>query len=206
MAYTWHYLRRPVKDGPCDQLNLAATVERAARQGFFDRPVLERRVTDHGHLILLVDQGGSMVPFHRLTRELVETLGEARLGRVEIGYFQNTPAERVYLDRYRKQSIPLAHLLADCDSGTGVLIVSDAGAARGGRNQARFRATARIVVRIQQRTALLAWLNPVPKVRWPGTTAQLIRAIVDNNMYPMDADGFSNAVDVLRGQAPGGWH
>jgi hypothetical protein len=202
MAYTWHYLRRPVKDGPRDQLDVDATVQRTARQGFFDQPVLGRRVTDHGHLILLVDEGGSMVPFHRLTRELVETLGDARLGRVDVGYFQNTPAEQVYLDRHRTESIPLGNLLADCDSVTGVLIVSDAGAARGGRNQARFRATARVLVQLKQRTALLAWLNPVPEARWPGTTAQLIGAIV--GMYPMDADGFGNAVDVLRGQAPGG--
>jgi uncharacterized protein with von Willebrand factor type A (vWA) domain len=84
-----------------------------------------------------------------------------------------------------------------------VLIVSDAGAARGGRDQARFRATARLLVGIKQRTAHLAWLNPVPRARWPGTTAQLIGAIVP--MHPMDEDGFGNAIDVLRGLAPGSW-
>jgi hypothetical protein len=57
------------------------------------------------------------------------------------------------------------------------------------------------LVGIKQCTALLAWLNPVPARRWPGTTAQLIGAIV--RMYPMDEDGFSNAVDVLRGQVAG---
>jgi uncharacterized protein with von Willebrand factor type A (vWA) domain len=201
MAYTWHYLRRPVRDGPRDRLDLSATVERAARQGFFDRPVLERRVTDHGHLILLVDQGGSMVPFHRLSRELVDTVDGAGLGRIDIGYFQNTPAERIYLDPQRTQSADLERLLADCSTESSVLVVSDAGAARGGRDPGRFRSTARVLAGIKRRTALLAWLNPVPAARWRGTTAQLIGAIV--RMFPMDEDGFSNAVDILRGQAAG---
>lgn len=202
MAYSWHYLRRPVKDGPRDRFDLPATVDRVARQGFFDRPVLGRRVTDHSHLILLVDQGGSMIPFHRLTRELVETLDEAGLGRVDIRYFQNTPAAQIYLDPHRTHPVPLTDLVAECNSDSSVLIVSDAGAARGGRDQARFRATVRVLVGIKQRTARLAWLNPVPEVRWAGTTAQLIGATV--SMFPMDEDGFGNAVDRLRGQARGG--
>jgi uncharacterized protein len=202
MAYSWHHLRYPVKDGPRDQLDLPGTVDLAARQGFFDRPVLERRVSDHGHLILLVDQGGSMVPFHRLTRELAETLDEAGLGRIDIRYFQNSPAAQVYLDPHRTRPVPLDELLGECGSDSSVLVVSDAGAARGGRDQARFRASARVLVGIKQRTARLAWLNPVPEARWAGTTAQLIRAIVA--MFPMDEDGFSNAIDRLRGQAQGG--
>ena len=201
MAYSWRHLRRPVKDGPCDRLNLSATVERAARQGFFDRPVLDRRESDHAHLVLLLDQGGSMTPFHRLTRELVDTVGDAGLGQLAIGYFQNTPPEQVYRDPHRTDPVPLSRLLADCGSESSVLIVSDAGAARGGRAQQRFRATARAVVDIRRHTARLAWLNPVPAARWPGTTAQLIAAIVP--MQPMDEDGFSNTVDLLRGLAIG---
>ncbi|WP_200286277.1 hypothetical protein [Rhabdochromatium marinum] len=201
MAYSWHYLRRPVKDGPRDQLDLPATIDRAARQGYFDQPVLERRVTDHSHLVVLLDQGGSMVPFHHLTRELVETLNDAGLGRVDIGYFQNTPAAQVYMDAHRTRPTPLKDLLAECGVDSSILVVSDAGAARGGRDQTRFRASARVLVGLKQRTARLAWLNPVPSQRWAGTTAQLIGAIVD--MFPIDEDGFSNAVDRLRGQL--GW-
>jgi uncharacterized protein with von Willebrand factor type A (vWA) domain len=76
MVYTWRYLRRPVKDGPRNVLDLAATVERAARRGLFLEAVYERRETNHAHLVLLIDQGGSMVPFHRFTRDLVETACE----------------------------------------------------------------------------------------------------------------------------------
>lgn len=201
MAYAWHHLRKPVKDGPLDRPDLAATVDRAARQGFFDRPVLQRRASDHAHLLLLVDQGGSMVPFHRLTRELVETVTAAGLGCLDIGYFHNTPADAVYSNPHRTQPVQLGDLLADCTDDASVLIVSDAGAARGSLEQQRFRAMARVLISIKQRTTQLAWLNPVPAQRWSGTTAQLIGALLP--MFAMDEDGFSNAVDILRGQIIG---
>jgi uncharacterized protein len=205
MAYSWRYLRRPVKDGPCDRLDLDATVERAARLGYLDRPVLGRRITDHGHLLVLVDQGGSMVPFHRLTRDLVQTAEESVLShagrRVDIAYFHNVPPKQVYLDAHRTRLVALDELLQGCTHESGVLVVSDAGAARGGRSSQRFAATARILVQIKQRGGGLAWLNPVPEDRWPGSTAALIRAIVP--MFAMNEDGFGNAVDILRGQAVG---
>ncbi len=201
MAHTWRYLRRPVKDGPPGPVDLPATVERAARQGFFDRTVQERRTTDHAHLVLLVDQGGSMVPFHRLTRDLVQTAGDSGLGRVDIGYFQNVAPERIYLDPRRTRSVALEQLLAGCTAETGVLLVSDAGAARGGRDQQRFQATARLLVQLKRLSWNVAWLNPVPRTRWEGTSAQLIESMV--SMFPMDDYGFSNAVDVLRGQPSG---
>jgi len=205
MAYGWRYLRRPAKDGPCDRLDLGATVERAARLGYFDRPVLGRRIMDRGHLLVLVDQGGSMVPFHRLTRDLVQTARECVLShagrRVDIAYFQNVPPEQVYADPHLTERLALADLLADCSPESGVLVVSDAGAARGTRSPPRFAATARVLVRLKQRSGALAWLNPVPESRWPGSTAALIRAIVP--MFAMNEDGFANAVDVLRGQALG---
>lgn len=206
MAYTWRYLRRPVKDGPCDRLDLAATVERTARLGYFDRPVLGRRITDHGHLVLLVDQGGSMVPFHRLTRDLVQTAADSALvhvgRRVDIAHFHNVPPEQVYFDLHLTRPLALDRLLADCTPESSVLIASDAGAARGGLDRQRFTSTAKILVKLKQRCGAVAWLNPVPTERWSGSTAALIAAVVP--MFPMDEDGFGNAVDVLRGQALGG--
>jgi uncharacterized protein len=205
MAYIWRYLRRPVKDGPRDVLDLDATVERTTRLGYFDGPVFGRRGTDHGHLVLLVDQGGSMVPFHRLTRDLVQTAADSAQGnsgrRVDIAYFQNVPPARVHLDPYLTRPLDLDWLLADCTSESSVLIASDAGAARGALDRRRFTATVRILVRLRQRVGSLAWLNPVPAQRWPGSTAALIAAVVP--MFAMDEDGFGNAVDVLRGQS--GW-
>jgi uncharacterized protein with von Willebrand factor type A (vWA) domain len=199
MVYTWRYLRRPVKDGPRDMLNVAATVERTAHQGFLLQSVYDRRESNHAHLVLLVDQGGSMVPFHRFTRDLVETATtESTLRQVDVAYFHNLPPERVFRDPHLTESLPLAAVLGGCSPDSSILVVSDGGAARGYRNMDRIRTTTEVLVGIKRLTTLIAWLNPMPQSRWAGTSAQFIARLVP--MFQMDPDGFSNAVDVLRGQ------
>jgi uncharacterized protein with von Willebrand factor type A (vWA) domain len=204
MIYAWRYLRRPVKDGPRDVLDVAATVEQTARQGFFLRAVYDRRPRNYAHLVLLVDQGGSMVPFHRFTRDLVETARDeqaSQIRQVEVAYFQNVPPPHVFLDPHLTESRPLERLLAGVTPDTSVLLVSDAGAARGYRSTTRIRATAEFLVELKRRTTLIAWLNPMPQSRWASTSAQFIARLAPH-MFQMDRDGFGNAIDALRGQRP----
>ena len=199
MIYTWRYLRRPLPDGPRDQLNVDATVEQAARQGYFLQPVYDRRERNHAHLVLLIDQGGSMTPFHRFSRDLIETAcDESSIERVDVVYFHNVPPESIYQDPHLMQPQPLTKLLAECNPDSSLLFVSDAGAARGHRRLARIRATAECLARLKRVSSFIAWLNPMPAPRWDGTSAQFIAGLVP--MFQMDPDGFSNAVDCLRGQ------
>jgi uncharacterized protein with von Willebrand factor type A (vWA) domain len=199
MIYTWRYLRRPVKDGPRNVLNLAATVEQTARRGLFLEPVYERLETNRAHLVLLLDQGGSMVPFHRFTRDLSETAcEEGPIGQVDVAYFRNVPTGSLYRDPHLTEPLALDDALAGCSPDSSILLVGDAGAARGYRNLQRVRASTKLLVDLKRMTTLIAWLNPMPRHRWSGTSAELIAHLVP--MFQMDPDGFSNAVDVLRGQ------
>jgi uncharacterized protein len=201
MAYSWRYLRSPVRDGPADVLDLSATVEQAARQGFLLAPIYRRRERNAAHLVLLIDQGGSMTPFHRFTQDLLETARDEAnaIERVEIFYFHNVPTASVYHDRFVTEAIPLDEALAEVSSDTSIMIVSDGGAARGYRSEERIRTTVDCLARLKQRTSLLAWLNPMPQGRWAGTSAQVIAYLVP--MFQMDPDGLSTAIDVARGQS-----
>ena len=170
MAYTWRYLRRPMADGPADVLDVEATVEQATRQGFFLAPVYRRREVNHACLLLLIDQDGSMTPFHRFNRDLVETVEEdSTLSEIQIYYFHNVPTDRVYRDSHLTQPVSTEQVLAGCDLDTSVLIVSDAGAARGDRRMERIRATIEFLVKLKQQTSLIGWLNPMPhRTPWRG--------------------------------------
>ncbi len=202
MIYGWRYLRRPIPDGPKDVLDIQTTVEKAAQQGFFIAPVYRRRERNHAHLILLLDQGGSMTPFHRYVRDVVETAQhESTIKQVDTFYFHDVPADSVYLDPHLTKTVLLEdHVLKRCSSGTSVLIVSDAGAARGHRQLDRIRLTTEFLSRLKQHTMLIAWLNPMPMKRWEGTSAQIIAHLIP--MSEMNLDGFSMAIDNLRGQSP----
>jgi uncharacterized protein len=201
MIYGWRSLKRMVADGSPTLLDEAATVAAYVNQGgIYTGPVYRRRSRNAARLVLLVDQNGSMVPFHRFTRDLVETAqSESPLEpeNVRVVYFQNVPGEYVYDDRYLTEPIELAEVLADCDADTSVLVVSDGGAARGYRRQERIQATTRRLRQIKRRSQLLAWLNPFSEARWQGSSAEILRYLVP--MFAMDRIGFGDAIDVLRG-------
>jgi uncharacterized protein len=202
MIYNWRYLRRPVADGPLNVLDVDATIKKATHQGFYLAPVYRRQERNNAHLLLLLDQNGSMTPFHRFIRDLVETaLYESSLQpeKVNVFYFHNVPAASVYKDLYLTEPIALQTVLASCDNETSVLIVSDAGAARGYRKLERIRAATSFLFKLKQYTSLIAWLNPMPEERWIGSSAEIIANLVP--MYEMDNNGLSNAIDIVRGQS-----
>src|SRR6266487_1365618 len=74
-------------------------MKETGRQGVLLRPVMLPRRTNRTQLLLLIDHGGSMVPFHSLSRRLAETaLRGGRLDRAGIYYFHNCPTEYLYRD------------------------------------------------------------------------------------------------------------
>ncbi len=197
LSYGWRSLRRLRADGALDVVDVEGTIQQVARQGFYLAPVLKRREVNHARLLLFVDRQGSMVPFHRFTRELVETAREdASLETVQVYYFYNVPQQYVYTDEHLTQPIELARVLADCDRQTSAIVVSDAGAARGNRRLERIRETTKFLVELRSYTELIGWLNPVPKVRWQATTAEILAYLV--RMETMSQDGFSTTIDVMR--------
>ncbi len=142
------------------------------------------------------------MPFHRFTRDLVETAlapGVFPEDQVHVGYFHNFPTEYVYRDAHLTSPRPLADLLAECDRETSVLIVSDAGAARGFRRIERIRKTTEFLVKLKQYSSLISWLNPMPRDRWLGSSAAVMGYLVP--MEQMDPNSLGNAIDVVRGQS-----
>jgi hypothetical protein len=199
MQYAWRYLRRMIADGPPDVLDVAATVAQTARQGFYYAPVWRRRECNHAHLVLLLDHLGSMVPVHHYLRDLAETARyESPLGQVDVYYFYNVPGEVLYTDPLLTQEPqPLGQVVQSISEFTAVLIVSDAGAARRHHELDRVLATLECLDTLRAVTPYVAWLNPMPEVRWWNTSAEVIARQVA--MFSMSHDGLSNAVEVLRG-------
>lgn len=199
MAYTWRRLYRPTASLGEDEVDIAATVERVARWGFFLEPVYRQGQSYRTHLLLLIDQNGSMMPFHRFTRELLET-AQQELGsdHVEVSYFHNVPTTQVYSDSHLSKPRALDSMLEICSRRTAMVIVSDAGAARRTYSTARIDATRRFLGQARQHTHLVSWLNPMPEDRWPATSAHMIAR--DIAMFPMEPQGFSGLIDVARGQ------
>ena len=201
MKQSWRYLRRPVREGPRIELDVEATVNQIGRQGLLLEPVLVPRRVNRAELLLLIDQGGSMVPFHALSRRLTETaLRGGRLGRTGVYYFHNSPIDYLYHSPNHQNAEAISNILANLPSErTGVLIFSDGGAARGGFSPERLELTAVFLEQLKQKVRYIAWLNPMPRSRWSGTTADDIAHLVP--MFEVSRRGLQDAIDVLRGRS-----
>lgn len=199
MKQSWRYLRRPVREGPPEELDIAATVEKIGREGILREPVLVPVRSNRARLILLIDRDGSMVPFHALSRQLAET--SRRGGRLEqagLYYFHDYPDGYLYRDPARLQALPIPDALAAIGKQAAVLIVSDAGAARGNRDAERVKHTQEFIQQLKQSVRYYAWLNPMPNTRWPGTTAGEIAHLAP--MFEMNRHGLDAAISTLRGR------
>ena len=200
MKQSWRFLRRPVRSGPRTELDIDATVNRFSRQGGVLEPVLVPRRVNQTELLILSDHEGSMVPFHGVSQRLVETARQAgRLGKTNLYYFANCPKGYLYHDPYFQDSQSIHDLLLrHVSKRTVVMIISDAGAARGGFNQQRLNLTGKFLQLFRSHVGHIVWLNPMPRERWENTTAVGIAQQV--SMFEFSRHGLQQSVDILRGR------
>jgi uncharacterized protein len=203
MKQCWRYLRRPIREGIPVELDIEATVNKIGRQGILLAPVLVPRRVNRSELLLLIDRDGSMVPFHDLSQRLAETaMRGGRLGNAGIYYFHNCPVDYLYHDPHHLEAELIDNLLLDLRADkTGILIFSDAGAARGGYSEERIELTGDFIKQIKTKVRYIAWLNSMPKSRWDGTTASEVAKLVP--MFELTRRGLQNAITLLRGS---GYH
>ncbi|MGI5184653.1 VWA domain-containing protein [Dactylosporangium sp. CA-152071] len=105
VAQIWRRLRRPVRRGPLTEVDVDATVDRFARTGLAEGPVLVPRRVNAARLLLLVDRDGSMAPYHGFVDHVVGSVVRAgRLDDITVAYFRNTPGRS--RDRSALASLP----------------------------------------------------------------------------------------------------
>ena len=199
MKQCWRYLRRFVRAGPATELDIDSTVNRIGQNGFLLNPVLIPPRVNQTELLLLIDYGGSMVPFHMFAHLLAKTaIRGSRLGKVTVYYFHNVPTHHLYLDIARVKYKKIETIFNELHSSSKVIIFSDAGATRGSLSLSRYRQTWNILQSLHTYTHHIAWLNPLPKERWIETTADKISTIVP--MLEIDHKGLDTAIQILRGK------
>jgi uncharacterized protein with von Willebrand factor type A (vWA) domain len=200
MKQSWRYLKRPVREGLPVELDLEATVNQIGYKGILLDLVLVPPRVNRSELFLLLDQDGSMVPFHLLSRRLGETLLHGgRQGKVGIYYFQNYPTEYLYRDCYRQEAESIEKFLLRLHTErSSILIFSDAGAARGRYTEKRVELTKNFLTKLKRKVRYVAWLNPMPKEYWKDTTAEQINKMVP--MFEFSRRGLQDAIGVLKGR------
>lgn len=201
MRQSWRFLRQPLATGLTNELNIQQTIRQFARDGFLSDVYYHKTYEDKLRLLLLIDYKGSMVAFHTLAQQLINTVQQEEYRRhIQVCYFHDVPKKHLFLNQARTKAIQKEKLLQQVSAKqTRVLIFSDAGAARGKMELARIDDTWDFVDELLPKVRQMVWLNPVPRKRWEGTTAEEIAAITP--MFEINQQGFRAAIRHLRGKS-----
>ena len=199
-------LRRFAREGNADELDLDATIEGTARQGWLD---IKMRPERHNavKLLLFLDVGGSMDPFIKLVEELFSA-ATTEFKNLEFFYFHNCLYEGVWKDNKRRWSdrTNTWDILHKYGHDYKVVFVGDAAMSpyeitHPGGSVEHFNEEAGAVwlQRLTQRFQRFAWLNPEPQDRWDYVQSiGIARQLLAERMYPLTLHGLDNAIRALK--------
>lgn len=177
-------------------IDIAATVEQVAKQGYvedWEKGEEDGFVT---RWTLMIDTGGSMSPFQDLCNAIVHSVNNSSMkNEGDVYYFTNVASRNIYLNADQTRIMPMRQLSEG--SPRNILIISDAGAARGEFRQQRVDRTYEMLYRLRRHR--VAWLNPIPMSRWKNTSAAKIASYVKMFEPGNDnSDTLGNIVQVLK--------
>jgi uncharacterized protein len=198
-------LRRFAREGAADELDIDATIDGTARQGWLDvrlRP--ERR--NAVKLLLFLDVGGSMDPFVTQCEQLFSA-ATSEFRDLEFFYFHNCVYEGVWKENRRRfdARIPTLDLLHTYGRDYKLLFVGDAAMSPyeithpgGSVEHHNDEAGALWLRRLTEAYPAAAWLNPAPVAQWVYTASTaLIRDLMADRMYPLTIEGIDAATRTL---------
>ena len=198
-------LRRFARQGAQDELDMDATIDGTARQGWLDihmRP--ERRNTIK--VLLFLDIGGSMDAHVKMCEELFSA-ARTEFKHLEFFYFHNCLYEGVWKDNRRRHSekIPTWDVLNKYPADWRAIFVGDATMSPyevtmpgGSVEHWNEEAGAVWMKRATQQWDKVAWLNPTAERYWGySASVGMVRELVDERMYPLTLDGLEKAMRAL---------
>jgi uncharacterized protein with von Willebrand factor type A (vWA) domain len=198
-------LRKFAREGAADELDVDATIDGTARQGWLDvhmRP--ERR--NAVKLLLFLDIGGSMDPFIKLCEELFSA-ATSEFKNLEFFYFHNCPYEGVWKDNKRRfqERTPTWDVLHKYGHDYKLVFVGDAAMSpyeitHPGGSVEHFNEEAGAVwmQRLTNTYPAAVWLNPVAESQWGySQSAKIIRELMTDRMYPLTLAGLDAGMREL---------
>jgi uncharacterized protein with von Willebrand factor type A (vWA) domain len=198
-------LRRWVREGAADELDLSGTIRSTAEHGYLDvktRP--ERR--NAVKLLMFFDVGGSMDGHIRVVEELFSA-ARSEFRHMEYFYFHNCIYEGVWKDNRRRRVDVTAttDLVRTFGSDYRVLFVGDASMSPyeithvgGSVEHWNPEAGGIWLNRVTDHFRRCVWLNPVPEDYWGGTNSiSLVRNLLGGRMYPLTLGGLERATREL---------
>lgn len=198
-------LRRFARTGAAEELDMDATIEGTAKQGWLDvhmRPEKRNAVK----LLLLLDIGGSMDGFIKLCEELFSA-AKTEFKNLEFFYFHNCLYEGVWKDNRRRfqERTPTWDVLHKFGHDYKVVFVGDASMSPyeithpGGSVEHFNEEPGQVWMQRMTNTYPAAvWLNPVPEEQWGYSgSIKMVKELMNDRMFPLTLSGLDDAMREL---------
>ena len=203
-------LRQLTRTGQATELDLDETIDETCKNAGEIELIFRAPRKNDVRVLLLMDVGGTMDPYHAPVSRLLTALHEERgLRELEAYYFHNCVYDAVYKSArmLRADAVPTGDLMRRLDPRWKVVFVGDAAMApyeisetggaiddwdgSGEAGSVWFR-------RVMTHFRKVVWLNPTPRAHWGYTQSNaMIRELVADRMYPLTPDGLTEATRWL---------
>ena len=198
-------LRRWVRDGSPDELDMPGTIKGTAEKGYLDiqmRPERRNKIS----VLLFFDIGGSMDSHIKVCEELFSA-ARTEFKNMEFYYFHNCLYEAVWKDNRRRhaEKIPTWDVLHKFPHDYKVIFVGDATMSPyevtypGGSVEYWNEEPGAVwLQRVADIYEHVVWLNPTPERHWDYTpSVGVIRQLMKDRMYPLTLAGLDAAMKEL---------
>ncbi|CUH88607.1 VWA domain containing CoxE-like protein [Phaeobacter sp. CECT 5382] len=198
-------LRRWVREGAHEELDLDNTIRSTAEHGYLDvktRPERHNAVK----VLLFLDVGGSMDPHIKVVEELFSA-ARTEFKHLEYFYFHNCLYEGVWRDNRRRWEAQMSthEVLRTYGPDYKCIFVGDASmspyeiAYPGGANEHWNQEAGQVwLERARDQWKSHLWINPVPEKHWDYThSIGMIRDIFEDRMVPMTLSGLESGMKEL---------
>ncbi|MGI9401612.1 MAG: vWA domain-containing protein [Rhizobiaceae bacterium] len=198
-------LRRWVRKGAHEELDLNGTIRATAENGYLD---IKTRPERHNAIkvLLFLDIGGSMDEHVKIVEELFSA-ARTELKHLEYFYFHNCIYEGVWKDNFRRhnEQISTTDVLHTYGPDYKVVVVGDAAMSPweiiqpgGAVEHWNEEAGESWLRRILEQWKHVVWLNPVPQRAWRYTqSTAMIAQLFAGRMYPLTLAGLDDAMKEL---------
>lgn len=199
-------LRRWVREGAADELDLPGTIHASAQAGYIDVKTLPER-RNAVKLLLFLDVGGSMDDHIKVVEDLFSA-AKTEFKHLEYFYFHNCIYDGLWRDpaRRRSEQVSTWDILHTHGRDYKMVIVGDASmspyeiALPGGANEYWNQEAGMIWLRrIFTQWPDYIWINPVPEETWNHIQSiDMIRTETEGRMVPMTLEGLDTGMRRLQ--------
>jgi uncharacterized protein with von Willebrand factor type A (vWA) domain len=199
-------LRELKRDGIEDELDIEKSIDKTAKEGGEIELVFSRSRENSTRLILLMDTGGSMLPYTELCERLFSAASQMdHFKEFRYYYFHNCIYQDLFEDVDNSKRIPTEKLFANFHDGYKVVLVGDA---RMSYSELFYengcidyfstndKPGVEWLLKIRQHFPHSVWLNPTETYFWRHTTVSSIGKIFP--MFELTLDGLKDAIKSLK--------